>query len=129
MPGRAVSLEVRDATVFYGAQRVLDRVSLNAAGGEFIALLGALGCGKTTLLRAICGFVELTGGMIAVAAASPRKRRLPITVTAAWPRCKRSPRSSAISQAVGFRGLAFPAGKNARPVIAPPRPPARPTAA
>jgi putative spermidine/putrescine transport system ATP-binding protein len=66
MPDGAVSLEVRDATVFYGAQRVLDSVSLNAAGGEFVALLGASGCGKTTLLRAICGFVELTSGTIAV---------------------------------------------------------------
>src|SRR6202043_1970402 len=41
-------------------------VSLSAAGGEFIALLGASGCGKTTLLRAICGFVPLASGSIAV---------------------------------------------------------------
>jgi putative spermidine/putrescine transport system ATP-binding protein len=66
MAQAAVSLEVRDATVFYGAHRVLDSVSLSAAGGEFIALLGSSGCGKTTLLRAICGFVPLTGGAIAV---------------------------------------------------------------
>ena len=51
----ATPLEVHEASVFYGANRVLDRVSLSAAGGEFIALLGASGCGKTTLLRAICG--------------------------------------------------------------------------
>jgi ABC-type Fe3+/spermidine/putrescine transport system ATPase subunit len=47
----AVSLDIREASVFYGAHRVLDRVSLSAAGGEFFALLGASGCGKTTLLR------------------------------------------------------------------------------
>ncbi len=62
----AVSLEIREASVFYGANRVLDRVSLSAAGGEFIALLGASGCGKTTLLRAICGFVGLASGSIVV---------------------------------------------------------------
>src|SRR5207237_3973075 len=45
---------------------VLDHVSLTAAGGEFIALLGASGCGKTTLLRAICGFVAVTSGRISV---------------------------------------------------------------
>jgi putative spermidine/putrescine transport system ATP-binding protein len=62
----AVSLEVREAIVFYGTHRVLDSVSLNARGGEFIALLGSSGCGKTTLLRAICGFVPLARGSIAV---------------------------------------------------------------
>jgi len=62
----ATPLEVCEASVFYGANRVLDHVSLSAVGGEFIALLGASGCGKTTLLRAICGFVPLTNGSIAV---------------------------------------------------------------
>src|SRR6202158_6065778 len=66
MNSSATSLEVWEASVSYGAHRVLDRVSLDAAGGEFIALLGASGGGKTTLLRAICGFVGLTGGSIAV---------------------------------------------------------------
>src|SRR5712691_10329842 len=66
MTSSAVSLDVCEASVSYVAQRVLDRVSLSTAGGEFIALLGASGCGKTTLLRAICGFVGLAGGSIAV---------------------------------------------------------------
>src|ERR1700693_3561064 len=66
MTSSAVSLDVHEASVSYAANRVLDRVSLSATGGEFIALLGASGCGKTTLLRAICGFVGLTGGSIAV---------------------------------------------------------------
>jgi putative spermidine/putrescine transport system ATP-binding protein len=62
----AISLEVREVSILYGASRVLDRVSLSTGGGEFIALLGASGCGKTTLLRAICGFVPVAGGAIAV---------------------------------------------------------------
>ncbi len=66
MNSSATSLDVYEASVSYGAHQVLDRVSLSAAGGEFIALLGASGCGKTTLLRAICGFVGLAGGSIAV---------------------------------------------------------------
>jgi ABC-type Fe3+/spermidine/putrescine transport system ATPase subunit len=61
-----MSLCVREVSVLYGANRVLDDVSLSAAGGEFIALLGASGCGKTTLLRAICGFVAVASGSIAV---------------------------------------------------------------
>src|SRR6266481_1911150 len=66
MAGASTSLEVRDVEVFYGALQVLNRVSLSARGGEFIALLGSSGCGKTTLLRAICGFVPVERGAIAV---------------------------------------------------------------
>lgn len=92
MAQSAVSLEVGDATVVYGAHRVLDRVTLNAAGGEFIALLGASGCGKTTLLRAICGFVPLASGSIAVGGRdithlSPDKRNIAMVFQsyALWP--------------------------------------------
>ena len=66
MPRSATSLEVHEARVCYGAHCVLNRVSLVAAGGEFVALLGSSGCGKTTLLRAICGFVALASGGISV---------------------------------------------------------------
>jgi ABC-type Fe3+/spermidine/putrescine transport system ATPase subunit len=62
----AASLEVVEAVVGYGATPVLDGISLAVAGGEFVALLGASGCGKTTLLRAICGFVPVAGGRILV---------------------------------------------------------------
>jgi putative spermidine/putrescine transport system ATP-binding protein len=88
----AVSIEIREATVFYGANRVLDRVSLSAAGGEFIALLGASGCGKTTLLRAICGFVDLASGSIVVGGQdvtrlSPERRNIAMVFQsyALWP--------------------------------------------
>jgi ABC-type Fe3+/spermidine/putrescine transport system ATPase subunit len=66
MTRSATSLEVHEARVCYGVHCVLDRVSLVAAGSEFVALLGSSGCGKTTLLRAICGFVALTSGGISV---------------------------------------------------------------
>jgi ABC-type Fe3+/spermidine/putrescine transport system ATPase subunit len=67
MSAAGASLEVDDVEVRYGAQTVLDGISLDVAGGEFVALLGASGCGKTTLLRAICGFVPVTRGRVAVA--------------------------------------------------------------
>jgi ABC-type Fe3+/spermidine/putrescine transport system ATPase subunit len=66
MNSSATSLRVQDARVCYGAHCVLDGVSLTAEGGEFIALLGSSGCGKTTLLRAICGFVAVASGVISV---------------------------------------------------------------
>src|SRR5580765_2151514 len=59
-------LSIEALTVSYGATRVLDRVSLDVARGEMIALLGSSGCGKTTLLRAIAGFVAPDSGAIRV---------------------------------------------------------------
>jgi len=66
MTDGATALEVRAAEVFYGQLKVLDRVSLSVRGGEFVALLGSSGCGKTTLLRAICGFVPVARGSVHV---------------------------------------------------------------
>jgi ABC-type Fe3+/spermidine/putrescine transport system ATPase subunit len=60
-------LSIEDLSVSYGGTRVLDRVSLGVERGEMIALLGSSGCGKTTLLRAIAGFVIPDAGVIRVA--------------------------------------------------------------
>jgi len=59
-------LSIEALTVSYGATRVLDCVSLDVARGEMIALLGSSGCGKTTLLRAVAGFVAPESGAIRI---------------------------------------------------------------
>jgi len=53
-------------TLAYGGHRVLTGVSFAIAQGEFVALLGANGSGKTTILRAILGLVRPQGGTITV---------------------------------------------------------------
>ena len=61
-------LEIRDVSVRYGdgpgAVVALDRISLTIRPGEFIVALGESGCGKTTLLSAIAGFLRPTSGEI-----------------------------------------------------------------
>ena len=48
----------------YGAAPVLAGIDLDLAGGELLAILGASGCGKTTILRAVAGLVEPLAGRI-----------------------------------------------------------------
>jgi branched-chain amino acid transport system ATP-binding protein len=54
---------VRDLYAGYGHAQVLHGVSLDAAEGEFITVVGSNGAGKTTLLKAIMGLVRSVGDM------------------------------------------------------------------
>ena len=68
-PGSPGGLTILDAVVEYatvgGATiRAVDGVSLHVAPGQIVALLGASGSGKSSLLRAIAGLEPLTGGRI-----------------------------------------------------------------
>jgi len=60
------AIQVRDLHVAYGGTPVLHGVNLDFAPGTFTALLGSSGCGKTTLLRSLCGFVPVRSGSIVV---------------------------------------------------------------
>ena len=60
------SVELRGLTKRYGAQAVVDDVSLTIDHGRLVCLLGPSGCGKTTTLRLIAGFVEPSAGEIRV---------------------------------------------------------------
>ena len=57
-------LELSDVHAVYGPSHVLHGVSLRAAEGEVISLLGRNGAGKSTTLKAIVGVVEVTAGEI-----------------------------------------------------------------
>lgn len=57
---------MQDLVVGYGPAPVLSDLSLDVAKGELVALLGSSGCGKTTLLRSIAGFVIPQSGTIRV---------------------------------------------------------------
>lgn len=47
-------IEVRDLSVFFGPTKVVESISFDVQKDKVTALIGSSGCGKTTLLRAIC---------------------------------------------------------------------------
>ncbi len=56
-------VNIRNVSVSYGDQPVLNAVSLTMESGKFVAVLGPSGCGKTTLLRVVAGFAEYSGSV------------------------------------------------------------------
>ena len=62
--GRRKAVQVRGLARRYGDRSVLRDLDMDIARGEFVALIGASGCGKTTLLRAVGGLDAPDGGSI-----------------------------------------------------------------
>lgn len=57
-------IELKNISIAFGNQTVLDGIDLSIRDGEFVTLLGPSGCGKTTTLRIIGGFEEPDSGDI-----------------------------------------------------------------
>jgi len=57
-------LEVRNLQVYYGVIQALKDVSFTVNEGEVIALIGANGAGKTTILRTITGLISAKAGEV-----------------------------------------------------------------
>ena len=60
--GRTPVLELKDVSLAYKKQSVLSNISLQAAPGDVIAVVGHNGAGKTTFSRALCGLHKETSG-------------------------------------------------------------------
>ncbi|SEJ68771.1 2-aminoethylphosphonate ABC transport system ATP-binding subunit PhnT [Paraburkholderia diazotrophica] len=81
--GEPGGVQIEHLTVRFGSRTVLDDLSLTIERGELLTVLGRSGCGKTTLLRFIAGFIEADGlaGTLTVAGRDlthvpPHKRNL-----------------------------------------------------
>jgi phospholipid/cholesterol/gamma-HCH transport system ATP-binding protein len=59
-------ISVRDLSVDYGGQPVLERINLDVRRGEVMVLLGGSGAGKSTLLRQIIGLERPSSGAVYV---------------------------------------------------------------
>jgi ABC-type nitrate/sulfonate/bicarbonate transport system ATPase subunit len=75
---RKIKIEVKDLTKRFGELLVLDDISFNVAQGEFLAIVGPTGCGKTTFLNALSKLIPTTKGNIFIDGeeANPKKHNI-----------------------------------------------------
>lgn len=64
MPKSNNIIELQNIVVSFDGERVLDDFSLSIRNSEFVTLLGSSGCGKTTTLRLIAGFLQPDSGNV-----------------------------------------------------------------
>jgi NitT/TauT family transport system ATP-binding protein len=57
----------------YGTRPILERVNLSVEEGEFVSIVGASGCGKSTFLRLLLAQEQPTRGMISIDGAPPAR--------------------------------------------------------
>lgn len=65
-PSAAPLVEIQNVTKTFDGTYAVDDVSLTIYPGEFFSLLGASGCGKTTLLRMLAGFERPNSGRLLI---------------------------------------------------------------
>lgn len=59
-----MALEITDLQAGYGKIEILHKISLVVGAGDYVAVVGANGVGKSTLLKAISGTVHIQGGSV-----------------------------------------------------------------
>ncbi|QSZ67470.1 metal ABC transporter ATP-binding protein [Methanofollis aquaemaris] len=68
-------IELSGVTVDLGGKRVLEDISLSVEKGDFYAIIGPNGGGKSTLLKTILGLVRPVAGTVRVMGGDPQERR------------------------------------------------------
>lgn len=61
------AVAIRNLSIVFGGNPIIEDLSLEVASGEFLVLLGPSGCGKSTLLNGIAGLADLRSGAIEIA--------------------------------------------------------------
>ena len=88
-------IQIENLSKRYGKNEILRQITVRFESGGIYGLIGANGCGKTTLMRCICGFSQPTTGYVLVNGCLVGGRR-------ALMRNPALQRSSAVSKAADF---------------------------
>ena len=64
----------KDLVVGYGAERVVEGITLSLLPGQALALVGTNGSGKSTLLKTLLGLIPSVGGSLEVLQGVPGSR-------------------------------------------------------
>ncbi|RKT83833.1 zinc/manganese transport system ATP-binding protein [Saccharopolyspora antimicrobica] len=72
-PPTAPAVRLRDAALSYGSRTLWSGLDLEVAPGEFLAVLGPNGSGKTSLLKVLLGLQPLSAGTVEIAGGPARR--------------------------------------------------------
>ncbi len=72
-----VLIAVRELSIGYGREPLLEHLSFDVLRGENFVILGPSGCGKTTLMRHLIGLEQRMGGTIEMALPASRQESAP----------------------------------------------------
>jgi len=77
-PARRIKIEVKNLTKGFGNLLVLDNINFEVADGEFLAIVGPTGCGKTTFLNCLSKLIQASRGNIFIdgEVANPRRHNI-----------------------------------------------------
>ena len=64
MENKVNLIELKNISVSFDGERILENLNLSIKDGEFVTFLGPSGCGKTTTLRIIAGFLQPDEGEV-----------------------------------------------------------------
>ena len=59
-------LQVRDLRAGYGEKEIVHGVSFDVPRGQFVCVIGANGCGKSTVLKNLLGLIKPFGGTVSI---------------------------------------------------------------
>jgi zinc transport system ATP-binding protein len=74
-------IEFRDVDFAYQRDRVLENVSLSIPAGDFVAMVGPNGGGKTTMLKLMLGLLRPNHGAVTLLGRSPEQSRVAVGYT------------------------------------------------